>query len=377
VVVDEVGGNGESGIATVDPVHQRPVDYTQEFINLGYLPSDSFQKGYNVPDKDLMDSFTDVVMINSFRGDDKGDFILVQDRTDDGSQVDKLITYKDAKEEAGQAVERWIASAKAMMGEKQPRLWMSLMTLTWGDNGVSSGETAVFNDAAVRTAFVADVVAFAKDHGFYGIDLDWEAAKTAEDWQAYNALAGDLIAAAHEAGLKTSTAQSMWWPNVDKEVLRSFDRVGIMAYDSYGTDANHSAFMQAGVDAIELFHNEYGIPREKLVLGLPWYGNQLTENGGDIDWNKPQVGWKDIYRDLLKASEDQETIDPGLNRFTKRNTDYTFNGPNMIRSKVVLAAKNKLGGVFCWAAHADVEYANPYSLGRATAETIDEYVLVR
>jgi chitinase len=111
--------------------------------------------------------------------------------------------------------------------------------------------------------------------------------------------------------------------HIRKEVFASIDFLNIMAYDcNWGKKAeSHSTFGAA--DSSLDYWLKRGCPREKAVLGLPFYGRN------------PEVP----YRDLALREKDGHLKD--------RIGEVFYNGIPTIMKKTGLAM-DKAGGVMIW-----------------------------
>jgi chitinase len=163
---------------------------------------------------------------------------------------------------------------------------------------------------ATRARFVASVIAFLRRHRFDGIDIDWEypgeiglpcaAGLTCDrpgDKRNFVVLARAMRAAIDAAGtadgkryLFTIAAASDPKHVLDagsgawlRELAASLDWINLMTYDYHGhwqKDAGFVAPLYAdpgdpasgNADATVALYLQQGIPREKLTLGVPFYG---------------------------------------------------------------------------------------------------------
>ena len=357
-------------ISTMDAYYQAPMGLDNEFINMAYMTDCSYFHDWDpiVPEK--MDGFTDVTIIGNWVFDADGKFQLSLPIVGPGG-FDKAVDPNSAEGKA--FTEKAFSTVKSYYGKKVPNLWLSITCLKEtknGDgspaNGAPHGQTDIFLDDAIRAQFIKDVIAYAKENGIYGIDIDWEYPATASQWKAYGKLIEDFAVALHKEGMYMSTAQSLG-TGLTPAQLNLFDRVNIMSYDNVGgIDGQHSTFEFSVNKTIKTFVNDLGIDRSKIVLGLPWYADKLHDS-------TVQTDWKTIHGLLLLASEDGENIDPGINKIKS----WSFNGPNLLRDKTVYALQNKLGGVFCWQIKNDIEYSHKDSLAKTVNETIEQFSFVK
>ena len=359
-----------ASIKEVEVVHQRPVELDNRFINMAYMTGCSYVHSWDPIEPKKMDTFTDLTLIGNWAFDKDGNFVVIKEVYGPGGFDHAMEpTSKEAEEEMA----KWLKNVDSYMGDNKVNVWMSLTCLKETKNadgspanGVAGGRTAAFKNDAVREKFVNDLMAYVQKYDFYGVDIDWEYPVSADEWAAYDLLVKDLSAALHADGRYISTAQSRG-TGLSKETFAKFDRINIMAYDNYSTMQNHSTFSWCADDILKYFINTLGIDRSKIVLGLPWYAvdkNSITN----------QTDWKAIYGLLSADNEEGDiTIDEGIN--TTRQ--WGFNGPNLLRDKVVYAIKNRVGGVFVWQIKNDFEYDHPYSLARVMHEAIEEYTYVK
>lgn len=103
----------------------------------------------------------------------------------------------------------------------------------------------------------------------------------------------------------------------------------------------------------------YGIPTEKLVPGLPFYG---TKN-----WNSGSSEGTVAYFDMVKEGSVKNTTD---DQVTYKGTTYYLNSVSTIQKKVRYALGQHMHGVMSWDLATDCDYENSLSLQRAVVEEI-------
>ena len=180
----------------------------------------------------------------------------------------------------------------AFNGLKDEHAGLKTLIAIGGWNFDQSRFTNVASTPAKREEFADSVVFFLDEHGFDGIDLDWEYPVTRggdpADYANYPLLCQALRAAFDAAGHGTTSA-SPWLITVATSInyavritpgydLASMhphvDWFNMMSYDIYGAWDNVAGantdmgFIRANMQSIF----DLGVPREKLVLGLAAFG---------------------------------------------------------------------------------------------------------
>lgn len=195
------------------------------------------------------------------------------------------------------------------------------LLLCVGGGRRSEGFAELAGDADARDRFIEGASRWCLDHGFAGIDYDWEHPQGDHEVADY----ADLITATKRRfeadGLIVTVAQATWL-DLGQPVYEAVDRVHLMSYNHPYPQAT---LMKSWIDVQRVLG--WGCPPEKLVLGVPFYGRNEAHEA------KP-------YRDLIADRQ----LDPA----TDQVDGYAFNGPETIRSKKRYAAENGLAGVMVW-----------------------------
>ncbi len=198
------------------------------------------------------------------------------------------------------------------------RLWVAV-----GGWDRSAGFAPVATDPAKRRQFAQILTLFCLSHHFDGADFDWEHPSNAPEEAGYAALLAEVHHAFAPHGLRLSVTMAPW-QKLAPVGIAAVDSVNLMAYDHEG---RHSTFAQAQADVAGFLR--LGVPPQKLLLGLPFYGRGITHADTALS-----------YADILSQYHPAPTVD-------EVNGMY-FNGPATIRQKTRDALARRLGGVMVW-----------------------------
>jgi chitinase len=205
---------------------------------------------------------------------------------------------------------------------------------TIADGGVF---TALLEDAN-RPAFIDELVAFAADNQLDCLDVDLEGRGVN---QHYEAFVTELAAKLKPQGRELTAAVAGWFADgISDKALATFDFINVMAYDLY-----HSIEVPMQTSSIEAATREVdrwverGVPREKVVYGVPFYGFQWPLGGG-----QPRIVG---YGDLLRQDASAATRD--LLQGTE--SIIYLNSRTTIQAKAELA--KAYGGIMVWEVSQD------------------------
>jgi chitinase len=179
---------------------------------------------------------------------------------------------------------------------KNPELKVVLSVGGWGSGRFS--EMAA--DANNRMLFAKDCKRAVEEFGLDGIDIDWEyptqssanISSSPEDTQNFTLLMRDLRKALGKQKLLTAATVCNAKYIDFKACLQYMDFVNVMAYDMGGEQKHHASLFpskNAGYctssQAVEA-HLKAGVPREKLVMGIPFYGKGRRNDEGLREYNR-------------------------------------------------------------------------------------------
>lgn len=173
---------------------------------------------------------------------------------------------------------------KVMVNLKKnnPELKVMLSVGGWGSGRFS--EMAA--EEANRRSFADDCLRVVEEFGLDGIDIDWEyptsslakISSSPDDTENFTELMKELRRALGNDRLLTlASAASAEY--IDFKAIEPYvDFVNIMAYDMANAPKHHSALYESEIsgdmtsDKAVKAHLAAGVPAEKLVLGMPFYG---------------------------------------------------------------------------------------------------------
>lgn len=204
-----------------------------------------------------------------------------------------------------------------------------------GGGGGCDGYYALIETPAKITVFNEQITSFCEKYNLDGVDLDIELDSSDKIWKPYKTWVEELRVICDEKNWLLSTATAQWVAgSVSNETFALFDYLNVMAYDNDGSSGgvkSHASY-QFAVECLDYFHNRKGVPKEKLALGVPFYGRGYKTDGS-LDWNSYKS-----FADIVAVS--------AANFNTDVYDGMAYNGAETIRKKCILA--KDYGGIMIW-----------------------------
>ena len=251
----------------------------------------------------------------------------------------------------------------------------SKFLLSLGGWGNHAGFEAVSADDQLREAFIYNLATILTLHGYDGVDLDWEFPESEEDRNNLNLLVSDMDSIFHiidsdwiiTMAIPVSNWYGQWH---DFEFLvNHIDFFNAMTYGTHGDWSNHSGHLSplypsppddldgSCHDNMYYLSSIRGIPRDKINMGMPfwgikWHSSNINEpfNGNTVDimyYEIPQLignGWSYHW--------DDDALCPYL--IKNDNTEIiTYENEQSIRLKCEYVLEQEIGGVMIWALSYD------------------------
>ncbi len=187
-----------------------------------------------------------------------------------------------------------------------------------------------------RADFIHKIVRLAEDDDFDGVDVDLEGDKIDKNYEPF--IIALSAAMKQQPKVLTAAIATVYKSQYTDEALAKFDFINIMSYDKTGpwnpaNPGQHAPYDMA-VSDLDYWTNTRGLAKEKLSLGLPFYGYGFGTNApSDMS-----------YGDIVSQYPGSENIDQVI--FNGGGILY-YNGIPTIKNKMTLALE-KSGGVMIW-----------------------------
>lgn len=213
--------------------------------------------------------------------------------------------------------------------------------ISLSDGGAETFPVMAANPAA-RQKFIKKVIAFCKEKGFEGIDLDWESMNNEARRKNYTVLLKEFRQAIGFEKLELVATvyygERCQW--IENEALQQADWIQVMVYDQtglwnngpFGNHASFEHFLQA-----EKYWTDRGFQKQKMVMGLPFYGYRFSSEAGG-------KGKAIRYKDIAAAFPD---MSPAENQTPGKDWCF-FNGPELIQQKTRYVLENGFAGIMIW-----------------------------
>ncbi|QLG86868.1 glycoside hydrolase family 18 protein [Chitinibacter bivalviorum] len=300
-------------------------------------------------------------------------------------QVGLQFAFEDARDEVELArFEQYFVDLQALK-LRNPDLKIMISIGGWTADGFSDAALS----AASRAEFADSAVKFMLDRQLDGIDMDWEypsndmAGIKARPEDKHNfslmleALRDRLDAASDREGrvgkhryqLSIAAGAGQYYLDGVEigRVAAACDFINMMTYDFYNGWAkragHHSNLFNSAVDpdgdsadkGIQLFINN-GVPREKLVIGCPFYGRSLKGVGAKglgesgLAGSNGAYGFRTIDTELLPSGRYTRHWDAAAQAPWLQNGDefVSYEDRESIALKGRYAVEQQLAGAMFW-----------------------------
>jgi len=269
------------------------------------------------------------------------------------------------------------------------------MSISIGGAGASDRFPNATNSPEARTRFASSCASFMKQHGFDGIDVDWEYPSDADQKVNFTALLVELRSQLDQLGQNdarhyiltiAAPAGPAHYVNLELDRLASsVDWINLMTYAFHGTwsqvtnfnaplfasSTDPSSTIQRiiyNTDAAVQAYLGAGVPSDKIVVGVPFYGygwkgvpdvnNGLYQQSAGLP-DGTRVPGVFTYRDLknryvgtyTRFWHDEAQV-PWLYDSTA-GVMITYDDPTSVAVKANYVRSHGLGGVMIWELSTD------------------------
>jgi GH18 family chitinase len=197
-----------------------------------------------------------------------------------------------------------------------------------------------------RSALIKNLVDEVLEYNIDGVDVDLEGSAIDENYEPFVIELGEQLRT-HDK-MMTSAIAVYYKDQLTDRALAQYDFMNIMVYDRTGPwrpdePGPHSTYQNA-IDDLNYFKTERNIPKDMIVLGVPFYGYAFS-----TEPNSPPRSMN--YNEITATYPGSEWVDEW-----KMPGDYTlyYNGISTIIKKTVLA-KEEASGIMIWQLLGDTE----------------------
>lgn len=236
--------------------------------------------------------------------------------------------------------------------KEYPHLNVLLSIGGWGSGGFSE----MAGSDHLREKFAEDCARIVKQFELDGIDVDWEyptssaggISSSPADTENFTLLMCAIRKAIGKKKLLTLASVASGKYIDFGDIVHTIDFVNIMTYDSGNPPYHHASLyrspLSGGTTCEEAVaaHVKAGMPIEKLVLGIPFYGR------GNKKEVKSFIDYKDVLK--LEGFEKKWDDDAKANYLINKEGEFvlTYETPESIAFKCAFVRDRGLLGVMYW-----------------------------
>lgn len=199
-----------------------------------------------------------------------------------------------------------------------------------------------------QAAFITSLVTITTQNHLDGIDVDLEGAMIDQNYESF--VTNLKLALQVKKKAMTAAIASYYAEQYTDNALQQFDFVNVMSYDKTGPwnpdkPGQHASYSLA-TDDVEYWSNVRHIAKEKLGLGLPFYGYGFGKGAPE------DMSYGDIVTQYPGSENADQVTVPG-------GGIIYYNGAATIKEKTKLAL-DSTGGIMIWQLLQDAK--NKHSL---------------
>lgn len=226
----------------------------------------------------------------------------------------------------------------------------------------SGGFSEMASDARRRRTFAWNCRQLIWDMGLDGIDIDWEyptnsdsgIASSPKDTENFTLLMRDIRTAIGPKRILSFASVSSADYIDYLHVMEYVDYVNVMTYDMGVPPYHNSPLYQSGyVQNISVsqsisYHINMGVPRGKIMLGIPFYGHGVESFPQSV-----KIGEARLVDNFFYNWDDEAKVPYLTDR--EGNFSYSFEDVRSVILKCNYVMDERLGGVMLWTTDGDDE----------------------
>ena len=237
----------------------------------------------------------------------------------------------------------------------------------FSNNSMKETTSEILNNYSLRQKTIENIVDLAIKYELDGINVDFEHIYM-EDKDMYSRFLIELAPRLREHGKALSVDVTApdgaedWSLCFDRNVIGHVsDFIIFMAYDQHGSSSTEAGTV-AGHDWVEVnikkFINQEAVPKEKIVLGIPFYTRLWKEVNGQLV-ESSTVDMKDVDKVIPQGIEKrwEDEVKQNYIEYSRENAVFKMwiEDIESIRAKLSLVNKYELAGVAFWEKDRETE----------------------
>lgn len=252
-------------------------------------------------------------------------------------------------------LETALSNIRSAIGDRDVSVTLNLLG-PWGNTDSDIWEEQMeaqseeHNKAFTSGVLEDNIIAVLDKYDFDGVHFDYEYPISLKAWHYYNNFLVSLDKKLEEYTL--GVAGNDWNIKFSTAAIAAIDTFELMTYDFVDSEGRHATF--EGTAELVKKVGFYGMPAEKVNVGLPFYSRPT-------DMSAYWYGYNGCY----------EKIDEnGWYHCENTDKDFWFNTPDVIEKKTAFAYNNGYGGVMIWHYNCDLPSSHEDSLLKAVSTAI-------
>ncbi len=198
---------------------------------------------------------------------------------------------------------------------------------------------AIADSSTATSAFITNILAFTSAHNLDGIDLDYEPGTlTGAQITSWGNFLASLHAQTAAHGLILSAAVQAAQMIVPKADIPDLDSFYLM---DYALDYNSSAPFSDWKSYLANWTN-YGVPKSKLIVGVPFYGRAGTS------WGNSQTSTYSSILSGYASSHGGALPAPTVDSITIGSNTYGFDSISDVQQMSAYILQNGYAGMMIW-----------------------------
>lgn len=305
------------------PCNDKKVD---NFRVTAYIRGDYVQSEDSLYAEDF-DIITDVILFECASFDNEGNVIYEKEK-----------------------LETALSNIRKAIGDRDVNITLNLLgpgghtdSTVWEDQ--MEAQSNEHNKAFTSGVLEDNIIAVLDEYDFDGVHFDYEYPLSLKAWFYYNNF---LVSLDKKLGDYTlGVAGNDWNIKFSTAAINAIDSFELMTYDFVDDEGRHATY-EGTVDLVKKV-GLYGMPLEKVNIGLPFYSRPT-------DMSTYWYGYNGCY----------DAIDEnGWYHCPDTDKDFWFNTPDVIEKKTEYAINYGYGGVMIWHYNCDLPSTHEDSLFRA------------